>query len=206
MNIVTTQQAAYLLGMPVRTLNHHVKYDKAPKLTYDSFDPATLIQWYAEFLRAKLREAQAGTSERDARRRIAVAKATAAELGTARMIGQMVPVDEVLKIWERHINAAKVNLLAIPSRLAVQVLSCKTRVEANEIISKEIRSVLENLAAAGPGGLGPHDEPGSKARVRRRGVPRKPHKKGKSRAHGKRRKKHITDGSENTLQSRTDAR
>jgi hypothetical protein len=137
---------AYLLGMPVRTLNHHVKYDRCPKIAYDSYDPASVIQWYAEYLRAKLREAQAGSSQREARRRIDLAKAESAELDLKVKRGEFRSEKEMEHEYGAFVYACRQRLLSIGTSLASRVLGCSSAIAVKKIIDDEVWDALTELS------------------------------------------------------------
>jgi len=146
MTFVTTEQAAYLLGMPVRTLNHHVKSDGAPRHGYNQYDPAELIQWYASHMRKLLQEARAGNSEREARRRIANARAELVERDLMRSRQELIPFALVVQGWTENTARLKTRLLTIPSKLAARLMGCTSAREIQTALDQEIRDALNELA------------------------------------------------------------
>jgi len=150
MNFFTTQQMAYFLGIPVRTLNHHVKYDRCPKAAYDKYDPAAVIQWYAEFLRAKVREAQSGSSEREARRRVQLAKAESAEIDLKVKRGELRPVKEMEAEYGALVYNCRQRLLSIGTALSPRLVACSAPAEMKKMIDDEVWDALNELSG-GPG-------------------------------------------------------
>ena len=73
-------------------------------------------------------------------------KATIASLEAQERSGKMHRSEDVAAMTEDMVYAIRSSLLALPGRLAVDVVSAKDTAEASEIIRKEIYSVMEELS------------------------------------------------------------
>lgn len=74
------------------------------------------------------------------------AKATMATLEAKERLGKMHRSEDVAAMTEDLIFAVRGALLALPGRLAVDVVSAKDSAEASEIIRREVYKVMEDLS------------------------------------------------------------
>lgn len=92
-----------------------------------------------------------GLDELDrARLRKLNAEASQAELALAELEGQLVRIDDVTRVYGRHLDRIRSRIVAMPGRLAPQVVGVKTVAEATAIIDRAVREVLSELSAQDP--------------------------------------------------------
>jgi phage terminase Nu1 subunit (DNA packaging protein) len=139
----TGAQIAEICGVTRAAVSLWVK-SGAPKLGRDSYDMRLVVPWVIEMHRqrntATLVEAQTRWTN---------CKADISTVELATLNGTMVDSEAVKAIWDKHISAAKTQLLSIPSRVAITILACKSPEEVQEALDREIRDSLDELAGRG---------------------------------------------------------
>jgi phage terminase Nu1 subunit (DNA packaging protein) len=93
----------------------------------------------------RAKDAREGNEEGGAKRRLAEAKATQAELELAERLGAVVDAETVEKDWADHIAKARARLLAIPTRAAPLVVNEDVS-GAHAILTDLIYEALDELA------------------------------------------------------------
>jgi Phage DNA packaging protein Nu1 len=81
----------------------------------------------------------------EARRRRALAQAVLAELAAAKMRGELVPVEEVARVWDRIVANCRARLLAIPSKLTPRLSGLTDRSVIYAALESEIHEALTEL-------------------------------------------------------------
>ena len=100
---------------------------------------------YIQWLRARLPHGAGNRDLNAGRARLAAAQAEKQEMEVLERRGELLPVDSVASLWARVVTDAKTALLALPSKLAPQVVG-KSREEARARIDSGIRDALRRLA------------------------------------------------------------
>lgn len=80
------------------------------------------------------------------RTRLTSMKADMAELQHQKLVGELLPREDVKNGWIGIISIAKQRFLALPSRLAPRIIRVKTAVDAMEMLKAEIMSILQGLS------------------------------------------------------------
>lgn len=106
---------------------------------------------YIEMLDARAEERDDKEQKTEATRREAEAafkkaKATVATLDAQERLGKMHRSEDVAAMTEDLIYTIRSGLLALPGRLAVDVMSAKDSAEASDIIEREIYKLMNELA------------------------------------------------------------
>ena len=73
-------------------------------------------------------------------------KAHLAELDYKQRIGQLLPVEEVTRVWTEQIQIAKERLLSIPVRVAPSLLRMTELREVEHCLREALHGVLEELS------------------------------------------------------------
>lgn len=89
---------------------------------------------------------KAENQKRKSEAKLKTAKATIAELDAKERLGKMHRSEDVAAMTEDLIYAIRSALLALPGRLAVDVIEAKDSAEVSEIIRNEIYKVMEELS------------------------------------------------------------
>lgn len=109
------------------------------------------VKAYIEMLDARVDEKDKDDQDTETRRRKAEAslkqaKATVATLEAQERLGKMHRSEDVAAMTEDLIFAIRNGLLALPGRLAVDVMTAKDPAEASDIIEREIHKLMNELA------------------------------------------------------------
>ena len=75
-----------------------------------------------------------------------VVKTQKTELEVARMRGQLIDVQDAKRLWGDIANTVMQNMIHLPSKLATLLLMMDNREVIADIIGKEIRKALEEIA------------------------------------------------------------
>lgn len=81
--------------------------------------------------------------------KLTAAQAKKAELEVAVIEGNLIPADAVKDTWTSYISNARAKLLALPNRIAHQVISVDKYAEAESIIKEQVYEALNELAKDG---------------------------------------------------------
>jgi hypothetical protein len=118
------------------------------------YDLIPTIQRYIKHLQDKVtarekteKDAKNDSEKLEAEMRLKTAKAEIAELELEELKGEMHRAEDVEAVMTDHILLLRSMILAMPGRLAVDVISAKTAAEAAEIIKTECHTMLNQLAA-----------------------------------------------------------
>jgi phage terminase Nu1 subunit (DNA packaging protein) len=141
------EQVAHVLNLTPRWVNRLVKEQGMPRHSRGEYDLVACVHWYIAFLEKRIEDAQKGTEdEATARRRLISANARLRELQLAKARGEMVDSDSVMSLIDEMVTVTKAKLLTVPSKVAVQILACRTPGEVRDFLDKEIRDTLEELS------------------------------------------------------------
>jgi phage terminase Nu1 subunit (DNA packaging protein) len=112
-----------------------------PKETDGSYDLSQVIPWYVRHLRDAKK-----TGEAQAKARLAEAKASLAEMDLRTKQENLINVDDaVLEVGELF-SAIRSQMIALPSKVAPQLIACETPGEAEGLLMKYINQTLEELS------------------------------------------------------------
>jgi len=138
---VTTLKAWFHQGCPV--------LERGSKTRKWRISPADVIAWRE----AKIaQEAVGDTSTLDydeARRREMAAKAAMLELDLAQRRGQLIEIEHIAIVVGEEYSNVRARILALPTRLAPQVMGLTSLPALRELIEDAIHDVLEELTADG---------------------------------------------------------
>ncbi len=115
------------------------------------FEMTDTVRAYLDMLEARADEKDGKEQETEAIRRKAEAtfkqaKATVATLDARERLGKMHRSEDVAAMTEDLIFAVRNGLLALPGRLAVDVMAAKDTAQASDIIEREIHKLMNELA------------------------------------------------------------
>ena len=154
-NLQSTQTIAKIFGVSTRRVEQLktegiIKGEGKPT-RYDLFPT---IQAYIKYLsdKANGREKKETTEKLEKRKLEAEiswkrTKAEMAELELRELQGEMHRAEDVEALMTDHVLLIRSMILALPSRLAVDVSNAKTAADASEIIKAECYAMLNQLAA-----------------------------------------------------------
>jgi phage terminase Nu1 subunit (DNA packaging protein) len=146
---VSTTELACILGISGRRIRQMAEDGQLEKLGAGKFNLCDSVQAYQKFL-AKVMPSAEDVKAEKARRKAEVmlksSKAEIARLEVAELKGQMHSSEDVRSMTEDLIYTIRGALLAMPGRMAVDVVGVKTAAEASEIIRAEVYKVMEELS------------------------------------------------------------
>jgi phage terminase Nu1 subunit (DNA packaging protein) len=120
----------------------------APGVGYQ-FDTADVAEWRQEQAVTKAIGDSKPDDQENAELRKLSAEASLAELKLARERGQLVTVEDAGKVWTKQVTTLRTRLLAIPAKLAGQVVGAKSPEEVRACLDEEINDALNELADGG---------------------------------------------------------
>ena len=106
------------------------------------------VRSYVRFIKDS-KSGSSGTSEArkdEAEANLKEAKAAVAELELKEILGRMHRAEDVEAMTSDLVLAVRTLLVALPGRLAVDVMQAETSAEASVIIRKEVNRILEELS------------------------------------------------------------
>lgn len=143
---VTNAELCALLGVTRNTVKEYVKAGLFKPLRYGVYDAAVAVPAVCAYLR----KSSAGvptSAEADAdRARIIAAKAEMAEMELARQKGELWRKDHVIYVFGGQMTLTRARLLAIPTRVAPQLLGCQTVAEIAAKVQNEVHDALNELS------------------------------------------------------------
>ncbi len=115
------------------------------------YEMAETMKSYIEMLEARVEERtdenqKSETKRRSAEASLKQAKATIATLDAQERLGKMHRSEDVAAMTEDLIYTIRSGLLALPGRLAVDVVAAKDSAEASDIIEREVYGLMEELS------------------------------------------------------------
>src|SRR5882672_917968 len=145
--IVNRNEMSGILGCSPGTLDRHVAagcpiIQRGTTKTGHKFNSADVIRW----VKARKSSAAVGQSD-EGRRRYLLAVAELKEIQLAEKRGELVPIEAVQAKWTDECVAMRSRLLAMPGRLAGQLLMKSDAAEIEAAIAEEVRGALSELSA-----------------------------------------------------------
>lgn len=147
---VSTTELAAILGVSARRIQQMAQDGTLPTIRRGSFALCKSVQRYISFLgKDKLSEEEEKLEKvrRQSEVTLKASKAQIAKLEASELQGKMHRSEDVAAMTEDLIFTIRAALVALPGRLAVDVVSAETAAEASDIIRKEVYKVMKELAA-----------------------------------------------------------
>lgn len=146
---VSTTELACVLGITGRRIRQMAEDGQLEKLGTGKFNLCDCVQAYQKILTRVIpneEDVKIEKSRRKAEVTLKASKAEIARLEVAELKGQMHRSEDVAALTEDLIYTIRGALLAMPGRMAVDVVGAETAAEASEIIRAEVYKVMEELA------------------------------------------------------------
>jgi phage terminase Nu1 subunit (DNA packaging protein) len=154
MATVDLKQVAKALNVSERRVQQLTK-EGLPKEDRGKYDLGKCMLWYIRYLQAALEASgrRDSTDEdyggmREERARLLRAEAELKEIELAKERGQVVTIADVEREWSAIVLSVKARIMAIPPRLAPEILGETSRVMAQAKIEKYCKEALAQLAKA----------------------------------------------------------
>lgn len=149
LGIVTTNEAAALLGLGPERVRQLAKHGHIRKIGPDRYQRDEVVRGYLEFLRDEERR----SSKTAAESRVRDARAAEIELRVAERRGALIAVDDAVAVLDVVVSAANSELLGLPARITRER---QLRRKVEQECDGARQRLSDKLAAAGaalaPGG------------------------------------------------------
>lgn len=143
---ISTTELAKVLGVTARRVQQLAQDGTVTPAHRGRFLLCDAVQQYIKFL-SKEKDSNPQEKERqDAEVSIKKAKAIVAVLEAKELQGKMHRSEDVAAMTEDLIYTSRGMLLALPGRLAVDIVNTSTPAEAAEVIRKEVYKAMEELS------------------------------------------------------------
>jgi phage terminase Nu1 subunit (DNA packaging protein) len=158
MPIVGIDKVADALNLKPRRVQYLVK-EGLPQESRGQYDPVKCLLWYVRYLQAKLnqKDAPAGergdAGERQERVRRLRADCEMKEFHLAERRKKLVAVTDVERAVSELVFLVKARMLAIPPRLADELMGVTGRVMRQALIEKAIHEALVQISKGPEGGI-----------------------------------------------------
>lgn len=184
---------AKLLNVSDRRVQQMVKEGIIPKAQRGKYDLIACVQGYVKYLQdLAFGKDMVPTDVHTTRARLQTAQADIAEMEVAQLKERLLDAGKVAGWWAKIIGNAKQNLLAIPSKVAPELLVCKTAAQIKAKLQAMIHEALAGLSEYDPrADTGGASGVGATARPKRKPVGRR---KPKTKPRGKRRARKVANG------------
>lgn len=145
----TQKELAELIGYTprrIRDINAALAEDKKFFVTCEDgkYDVKIFVKRWIDYV---LYQALDGVSDLDAvKAEHEIVKKEKTEIEVAKMKGDLVDAQEVMRLWGSIANTVMQNMLHLPTKLAPMVIGLTNQNVIAEIMEKEIRIVLEAIA------------------------------------------------------------
>ena len=138
-----TAELAMLLGLTTRRVNQLAEDGVMVRIGHGEFDGPESIQAFVEQAanRGKDKDAQIDKEREEAR--LKKEQADHWELKNARLRNELLPIDEVVRVWSEQISYVKSGMLSVVPRVRQRISLSN---EDAEFIDQEIRKAMTKLA------------------------------------------------------------
>jgi phage terminase Nu1 subunit (DNA packaging protein) len=152
MPLVEIKQLTQTLNVTEQWIGKLVK-EGMPKEARGKYDLGKCMLWYIRYLQAALRRrsgatGESGRTEQTERLRLLSAEAELKELELARERGEFAAITDFEKVITELVVTTKARILAIPSRLAPQLVG-EDRLKIESRLEKELKETLSTLSKNG---------------------------------------------------------
>lgn len=158
MPIVNVDKVAEALNLKPRRVQYLVK-EGLPTEGRGQYDPVKCMWWYIRYLQVKLKEKSVPTAEggysgeREERVRRLRADSEMKELNLAERRKKLVAIKDMERAITELVLTAKARMLAIPPRLADELMGVTSRVMLQALIEKAINEALVQLSKGPDAGI-----------------------------------------------------
>lgn len=138
-----TAQLALLLGLTTRRVNQLAEDGVVVRVGHGEFDGAASIQNYIAQVSNRAKDKEADLDEAREAARLKSEQADNWELRNAKLRNELLPIDDVMRVWSEQIASIRSGLLAVVSRVRQRT---SLSVEDAVVLDEEIRDAMTKLA------------------------------------------------------------
>jgi phage terminase Nu1 subunit (DNA packaging protein) len=140
---LTGEQIALLLGLTKRQVTNLAKDGIAIRIEHGKYDGPQTVQNYIAAKTTRAKERDADLDEAKEAARLKKEQADNWELKNAKLRNELLPIDEVARVWSEQVSSIRSGLLAVVSRVRQKIsLSAEDAV----VLDEEIRDAMTKLA------------------------------------------------------------
>lgn len=141
--ILKTAELALLLGLTSRRVNQLAEDGVTVRAGHGEFDGPQSVQNYVASVANRAKDGEAAIDKEREEARLKKEQADHFEFKNAKLRKELLPIDEVSRVWSEQIAEVRSGMLAVVSRVSQRLsLSPEDAVE----IDKEIREAMTKLA------------------------------------------------------------
>lgn len=146
MALVSSTALAGILELDRRRVEQ-LANEGMPRAARGKYDLEKCVRWYVAFLRKTKDRANVNAGFEAERTRAMRADASKKEIELARLMGELIPVEDAAAMWEEAIERIRSSMLASVSANARRVVGVKTIAEANTVLEEIVHKALAAAAA-----------------------------------------------------------
>jgi phage terminase Nu1 subunit (DNA packaging protein) len=141
--ILKTAQLALLLGLTSRRVNQLAEDGITVRTAHGEFDGPASIKNYIASVSNRVKDGEATIDKEREEARLKKEQADNLELKNAKLRNELLPIEDVSRVWSEQISEVRSRMLSVVSRVSQRLsLSVEDTVE----IDKEIREAMTKLA------------------------------------------------------------
>lgn len=137
---------AGLLCITERRVQQLAKEGVIPKDERGQYSLVASVQGYIRYLQDDARAGKSNDEMYLHKTRSANAKATIAEMKARQMAGALIPASDIGRAWAEMVGHMRAKLLALPNKLAPQLVGVSTLNEIQTALKKQICEALQELS------------------------------------------------------------
>lgn len=142
--VVSTKELAIVLGLSTRRIQQLVQDGQFEAVKRGRFNLAKSVSRYIDFITKE--ESEIDKERMEAELSIKKANAIIKVLEAKELQGKMHRADDIADLTEDLVYTIRGMLLALPGRLAVDVVHAQDSAEAANLIRKEVYAIMSELA------------------------------------------------------------
>jgi phage terminase Nu1 subunit (DNA packaging protein) len=141
--ILKTTQLALLLGLTARRVNQLAEEGITIRAGHGEFDAPASVQNYVASVTNRAKDGEAAIDKEREEARLKKEQADNFELKNAKLRKELLPIDEVARVWSEQISEVRSGMLAVVSRVRQRV---SLSAEDAAVLDGEIREAMTKLA------------------------------------------------------------
>src|SRR5688500_1806228 len=138
-----TAQLALLLGLTTRRVNQLADEGVTVRAGHGEFDGPASIQNYIASVANRAKDGEAAIDKEREEARLKKEQADHFEFKNAKLRKELLPIDEVSRVWSEQIAEVRSGMLAVVSRVRQRV---SLSAEDASVLDREIRDAMTRLA------------------------------------------------------------
>lgn len=138
-----TAELALLLGLTTRRVNQLAEEGILVRLGHGEFDGPASVQAFVAQAANRVKDKDALIDKEREEARLKKEQADNWELKNARLRNELLPIEEVMRVWSEQISYVKSGMLSVVPRVRQRISLSN---EDAEFIDKEIREAMTKLA------------------------------------------------------------